>query len=348
MGIDKIKQDIEFHNQKLKEAEASLFEKQRKKKSVKILDQKITDKYSIYNGDCVEVLKGIQSESIHYSIFSPPFAALFVYSDSERDMGNCKNQDSFFDHFKYAVPELYRIMKPGRLISLHCMKIPMTIANDGHLGLRDFPGDLIRLFESKGFILHSDITIWKDPLIQAVRTKNLTLAHKQISKDATRCAQGIPDHIITMRKPGENTEPVEHGRGFEQYIGELPDPKDKKTDNPRTNKYSHKVWQRYASPVWFDIKQTDTLNFREARDNNDERHICPLQLQTIERCLELWSNPGDVILSPFAGIGSEGYVSINMERKFIGVELKESYYKQAIKNLTRATKKQKQLGFNLT
>ena len=304
----------------------------------RVLAQRQGDKWALYQGDCVEVLKGIPSDSIHYSLFSPPFASLFTYSNSERDMGNCGGDVAFRDHFSFLIPELWRLTIPGRLVSFHCMNLPMTMGKDGAIGLKDFRGDLIRAFVEGGFIHHSEVVIWKDPLNQAVRTKKLELAHKQISKDSTRCAMGYPDFIITMRKPGENPEPVAHGRGFERYIGELPEPKAKKLDDPRTNKYSHMVWQRYASPVWFDIRQTDTLNVRAAREEDDERHICPLQLQTIARCLELWTNPGDTILSPFAGIGSEGYVALGMGRRFVGIELKESYWRQACRNLLAASK----------
>jgi DNA modification methylase len=294
-------------------------------------------------GDCIEVIKGIPDESIHYSIFSPPFLNLFVYSNSLLDMGNSKNDKEFYTHFSYLIPELYRVLKSGRLISIHCSIIPMTLQHDGVMGLKDLPGMIVKLFENFGFIYHSKVMIWKDPLLQAVRTKMLSLAHKQISKDSSRCAQGFADEILTFRKPGENTEPVAHGRGFENYIGEKQEPKKDKNDNPKINKYSHEVWQRYASPVWMDISQSDTLNFRAARDQADERHICPLQLQVIARCLELWTNEGDIVLSPFAGIGSEGYESLRKQRKFIGIELKESYYKSAIKNLNNAKNKQKGL-----
>lgn len=299
----------------------------------KVLNQEQGESWAMYHGDAIETLKGIPDDSIHYSIFSPPFASLFTYSDSERDLGNSKDQDEFFKHFLFLAPELLRVVKPGRLVSFHCMNLPATKTHDGFMGMKDFRGDLIRIFEDAGFIYHSEVVIWKDPLVQATRTKTLSLAHKQISKDSSRCGQGFPDYIVTMRKPGENPEPISHGRGFETYHGEWDEPDEPKTDDPRTNKYSHKVWQRYASPVWFDINQTDTLNVKMARDHNDERHICPLQLCVIARCLELWSNPGDTVLSPFAGIGSEGYESIRLGRKFVGVELKESYYKQAVKYL---------------
>lgn len=302
------------------------------------------DGWTIYNGDCVDVVKTIASNSIHYSLFSPPFSSLFTYSNSERDMGNSRSDDEFLEHFKFLANELCRVLMPGRLLSFHVMNMMATITKDGYIGVKDLRGDLIRLFQACGFIFHSEVCIWKDPLVQATRTKVLTLAHKQISKDASRCGQGLPDYVVTMRKPGVNPEPVAKGRGFEEYIGEMDEPADRKTDNPRTNKYSHKVWQRYASPVWFDINQTRTLNEKLARENNDERHMCPLQLDTIERCIDLWTNENDLILSPFAGIGSEGYGALHMNRRFVGVELKKSYFDVAVKNLSQATRKEKQLS----
>ena len=310
---------------------------------MKVLDQKFGNNWAVYNGDCVEVIRGIPDNSIHYSIFSPPFAQLFTYSDSDRDMGNAKDYNEFEEQFKYLVIDLFRVIMPGRLVSIHCMDLLATIGHDGYIGLKDFPGLMIRMFQDAGFIYHSRVCIWKDPLVQAVRTKALSLAHKQISKDSSRCNQGLPDYIVTMRKPGENPEPISHGRGFEEYIGDKPEPTSPKTDDPRKNKYSHEVWQRYASPVWFDINQTRTLNVQAARSENDEKHICPLQLDTIARCLELWSNEGDTVLSPFAGVGSEGYESIQKDRNFIGIELKQSYYDQMIKNLERFDKSYKQI-----
>jgi DNA modification methylase len=310
---------------------------------VKILNQNFGKNWAMYHGDCVEILKKIPDNTIHYSIFSPPFASLFTYSDSERDMGNCKKYDEFEKHFEYCISNLYRILMPGRLVSIHCMDILATITHDGFIGLKDFPGLIIKMFQNDGFIYHSKVVIWKDPLIQAVRTKALGLAHKQISKDSSMCNMGLPDYIVTMRKSGKNPEPISHGRGFERYIGDKPEPMEMKRNNPRLNKYSHKVWQRYASPVWFDINQTNTLNIQAARHEDDEKHICPLQLDTIARCLELWSNEKDTVLSPFAGIGSEGYQSLIMKRKFIGIELKESYYLQAIKNLRKVENQHKKL-----
>lgn len=289
--------------------------------------------WSMYHGDCVPIIKPIPDNSIHYAIFSPPFQNLFTYSDSERDMGNSRGGSEFNKHFSFLTKDLFRVIMPGRLVSIHCMDLLATITHDGFIGLKDFPGEIIKLFQDAGFIYHSRVTIWKDPLLQAVRTKALGLAHKQISKDSAMCNMGLADYIVTMRKPGRNSEPISHGRGFERYIGTREEPQKPKKDNPKINKYSHEVWQRYASPVWFDIDQTKTLNIQAARSDKDEKHICPLQLDTIERCLELWSNVGDVVLSPFAGIGSEGYQSLKMGRKFLGIELKKSYYDQAVRNL---------------
>ncbi len=301
-----------------------------------VINQEITDEWAAYHGDSIEIIKGIPSNSIHYSIFSPPFAALFTYSASERDMGNSTDQE-FYDHFKYLIPELYRVIMPGRLLSFHCSDISAMKERDGYMGLKDFPGILLREFEKVGFIYHSRVCIWKDPLVQAVRTKALSLAHKQISKDSSRCNMGLPDYIITIRKPGENPEPISHGRGFERYIGEQPEPKFEKNDIHGLNKYSQLVWQRYASPVWMDIRQTNTLNVRQAREKDDERHICPLQLDAIARCLELWTNKGDTVLTPFGGIGSEGYQAVLMGRKAILIELKEIYYQVLVKNMKSTT-----------
>lgn len=229
-------------------------------------------------------------------------------------MGNCKSDEEFFAHFGYLVDEMRRVMKPGRDISFHCMLLPTSKAMDGVVGLRDFRGDLIRCFEKYGFIYHSEVVIWKDPVTAMQRTKALGLLHKTVRNNSSMARQGIPDYLITMRSPGEVIDRVTH------------DPKD----------YPVEKWQQIASPVWMDINQSDTLQYRSARENEDERHICPLQLEVIRRGIDLWTNPGDTVLSPFAGIGSEGYVSIEMGRKFIGIELKESYYKQACINLKNA------------
>jgi DNA modification methylase len=313
---------------------------------MKVLNQVITPEYAAYHGDSCEVLKGIPDNSIHYSLQSPPFSSLFTYSDSSRDMGNSVDDMEFFNHFKYLLKELYRVMMPGRLVSMHCMDIPALKFKDGYIGYKDFSGSIIKAMEKVGFIMHGPrVTIWKDPLVQATRTKAIQLAHKQIIKDSAMCATGSPDYIVTFRKPGENTEPIKHPDGFTYYIGTMDEPEDKvNLKDQRKNKYSHKVWQRYASPVWWDINQTDTLNVKMARDKRDERHIAPLQLMTIARCLELWTNKNDTVLSVFAGIGSEIYKAVEMGRKGIGIELKESYFKELCNNMKYLSNKPKQLG----
>lgn len=316
---------------------------------MQVFNQTVTERWAMYHGDCIEVLKGIPDSSIHYSIFSPPFASLYTYSNSERDMGNSKGHEEFCFNMRFLVDELYRVIMPGRLVSFHCMDIPAMKERDGYIGVKDFPGDLIRIFQAGGFIYHSRVTIWKDPLVEATRTKALGLLHKQIQKDSSLCRQGLPDYLITLRKPGDNPEPIAHPDGFTSFVGEnepdapkiqRPEP-DKKafTAHAAYNKdpvYSHQVWRRYASPVWMDIKQSNTLNKKQARDERDERHICPLQLDVIERALQLWTNPNDIVLSPFAGIASEIYVAIKSGRRGLGIELKDSYYDQAVLNCQNA------------
>ena len=282
---------------------------------VNVIGQAVSDRYALYNGDSAEILKGIPSDSVHYSIFSPPFASLYTYSNSERDLGNCRTTTEFYEQFKYIVDELFRVLMPGRLISFHCMDLPLSKERDGIIGIRDFRGELIKLFEGSGFVLHSQVCIWKDPVIAMQRTKAIGLLHKQLKKDSCMSRQGIPDYLVTMRKPGENPEPVSH-----------------------TNEtFPVQAWQRYASPVWMDINPSDTLQASSARDEKDERHICPLQLPVIRRALNLWTNPGDIVLTPFLGIGSEAYVALEMGRRAIGIELKPSYYQQAVRNCQNVT-----------
>ena len=336
MDTDKITQQIDTYQHRIALLRNKLVKSLKAESPGEVYSQNITQDWAAYHGDCIPVVSSLPTDSIHYSIFSPPFLSLYVYSDDPMDMGNSKTDDEFYNHFSYLIPQLLRVLMPGRLVSVHCSIIPMTMQHEGVMGLKDFPGQIVRMFTQAGFIYHSKVMIWKDPLLQAVRTKMLNLAHKQISKDSSRCGQGFADEILTFRKPGNNPEPVAKGRGFEQYIGEQQEPQRQKVDDPAKNKYSHFVWQRYASPVWMDIKQTDTLNVAAGREDKDERHICPLQLQAIARCLELWTNEGDTVLSPFAGIGSEGFESIKMNRKFIGVELKQSYYQTMLNNLKRA------------
>ena len=301
---------------------------------VNVLDQYVSDRVSLYNGDSVEVLKGLPDNCIHYSIFSPPFSSLYTYSNSDRDMGNSASDAQFNTHFKFLIRELARVIMPGRLVSVHCMDIPKMKSRDGVIGLKDFPGEIIRDFEAAGFIYHSRVVVWKDPLVEATRTKALGLMHKQLCKDSSMCRNGLPDYVVTFRKPGDNPEPIPHDDGLKRFYG-ADEPEGVKTLAPQPEPapiYSHQVWRRYASPVWMDIRQSNTLNKAAARDEKDERHICPLQLDLIARCLELWTNPNDIVLYPFAGIGSVPVVALQMGRRGLGFELKESYYKQMVLN----------------
>lgn len=294
-------------------------------------------RYEMILGDSCDEIRSIDSETIHFTIFSPPFASLYTYSDSIRDMGNSRDYDEFFNHFNYLIPELLRITKPGRLLSFHCMDIPIMKERDGYVGLRNFSGDLINAFMSCGWIYHSKHTIWKDPLIEATRTKALGLQHKQLVKDSSMSRAGLPDYLITMRKPGLNNEPIEHGAGLNRLIGDGLTP-GIESEIAKTNSFSHHIWRKYASPVWMDIRQSRTLNKADARHDDDEKHICPLQLDVIERAIELWTNTGDVVFDPFTGIGSTGFIAIQNGRLFKGIELKESYFNQAVKNLNNAIK----------
>ena len=281
-----------------------------------------TNNYALYNGDSCLILKQIPSDSIHYSIFSPPFSSLYTYSNSERDLGNSKDDSEFYEHFRFIVKELFRVMMQGRNVSVHCMNLPTSKERDGVIGLKDFRGDIIRMFQDCGFIYHSEVCIWKNPVTAMQRTKALGLLHKQIKKDSCMSRQGIPDYLVTFRKPGDNPERVTHTN--ESYpVG-------------KWQNVASPIWEEYPSPVWWDINQSDTLNGKIARENEDERHICPLQLPVIERGIELWTNPGDVVLDPFNGIGSTGYKALLMGRRYVGVELKESYYKVSISNLNQA------------
>tara|TARA_R100000664_G_C2744271_1_gene132294 strand:- start:232 stop:1158 length:927 start_codon:yes stop_codon:yes gene_type:complete len=296
---------------------------------VELIGQEVSDNFALYNGDCCEVIEGIPSDSVGMSVFSPPFADLYSYSNSERDMGNSKNYGEFFDHFSKLISELYRVLIPGRIVAVHCMDLPSMKEKDGVIGIKDFTGDIVRAFQSESFIYHSRTLIWKDPLIEATRTKAIGLMHKQLQKDSTRSRCGLPDYVLAFRKPGDNPLPVDHPDGLTSYAG---------SDDPGGSgvKRSHNIWRRYASPVWMDIRQSNTLNKKGAREEDDEKHICPLQLDVIDRCLTLWSNSGDTILTPFMGIGSEVYCSIKSDRKAIGIELKSSYFNQSLKNAQKA------------
>ena len=270
--------------------------------------------WTLYNGDCIEVVGGLDDASIDYTVFSPPFSSLYTYSDSDRDMGNSRDDEEFYAHFGFLAPELYRVTAPGRLLSFHCMTLPTSKVRDGVIGLKDFRGDMIRIFQAAGWVYHSEVCIWKDPVTAMQRTKALGLLHKTIRKDSAMSRQGLPDYVVTMRKPGENRKPIAHPN----------------------NEFPVSLWQRWASPVWTDINPNETLQYMSAREDDDERHICPLQLEVIRRCLGLWTAPGDTVLSPFAGIGSEGHEAVRWGRKFIGVELKQSYFDVAVKNLREA------------
>lgn len=282
-----------------------------------VLNQVIENRYALYQGDSIEVIQGIPDNSLHYSIFSPPFASLYTYSNSDRDMGNSRNDDEFQKHFLYLIQELYRAIMPGRLVSVHCMNLPAMKSRDGFIGIKDFRGDIIRQFTDTGFIFHSEVTIWKNPVTEMQRTKALGLLHKQIRKDSAMCRQGLPDYVVTFRKPGENPEFISHTH----------------------NSFPVDVWQRYASPVWMDIRQSNTLQRKSAREEKDEKHICPLQLDVIERCIDLWTNPDDIVFDPFNGIGSTTYQAVLMGRRGLGSELKESYFIQSKNNTEYALQK---------
>jgi len=309
----------------------------------KVIDQAITDDYAIYHADTVEVAKTLPNDSIHFSIFSPPFETLYTYSNSDRDMGNSVTAEQFWTHYRFLIQEQFRVMMPGRLVAIHCMNLPTSKANDGFIGIRDFRGEIIRAYQQAGFIYHSEVCIWKDPVVAMQRTKALGLLHKQLMKDSALSRQGIPDYLVVMRKPGDNPEPITGA--LDHFVGEDVPPNfvPVEYDDGRRawvvgndNATPIDIWQRYASPIWMDISQTNTLQYQTARDSDDERHICPLQLDVIERSMQLWSNPGDVVWSPFMGIGSEGYVAIQMGRKFVGAELKASYFALAKRNLEQA------------
>lgn len=281
---------------------------------MKVLDQCVTDRFALYHGDSCEVLAGLPEHSVDYSIFSPPFSSLYTYSNSPRDIGNVRDYAEFEKHFAWIVDGLARVMRPGRNVSVHCMDLPTSKSMHGHVGLFDFRGELIRAFERRGFVFHSNVVIWKDPVTAMQRTKALGLLHKTVRENASMSRQGIPDYLLTMRAPGDNEFRVTH--------------------DPKAYPVAH--WQKVASPIWMDINPSDTLQRESAREDADERHIAPLQLEVIRRGVHLWSNPGDVVLSPFAGIGSEGYVSLKEGRRFVGCELKRSYYEQAARNLSEA------------
>lgn len=299
------------------------------------VNQIVTDDYAIYEGDACEIIRAIPTGSVGFGIHSPPFEGLYKFSAFDRDVSN-NDGPAFWEHYAFLIQELLRVTKPGRLHSVHVMQLPTSKIRHGHIGMRDFRGEVIRAYEDAGWILHSEVCIWKDPVVAQQRTKNIRLLHKQVVKDSAISGQGLADYVVTFRKPGDNPDPI--AGCFNRYVGEGDGPDQSKftTSTDNRNWYSIEVWQRYASPVWTDINQTRTLQYRAGRDEKDEQHISPLQLDVIERCLDLWSNPGDTVLTPFMGIGSEVYCSVRAGRRGIGIELKPSYFAQAVKNIASA------------
>ena len=286
------------------------------------VDKYIGNGCALYNGDSIELIKAFPDESMHFEIYSPPFSSLYTYSNSDRDLGNSKTDEQFFEHFHFLTTELFRILKPGRIMAVHCMNLPTSKERDGFIGIKDFRGELIREFQSVGFIYHAEVCIWKNPVTAMQRTKALGLLHKQIKKDSCMSRMGIPDYVVIMRKPGDNPERVTHTNDT------YPVSEWQNVASP--------IWEYDHSPVWWDINQSDTLNVRMARDGRDERHICPLQLPVIERLLKLYTNPNDIVFTPFLGIGSEVYQAILMGRRGVGIELKKSYFDCAVENVKNA------------
>ena len=306
-----------------------------------VLDQQITDRYAIYNGDCIEVMHTLPKESIHLSIYSPPFGGLYHYSSSERDLSNCRDYEKFFEHYAFVVRELFRLTMPGRMTAVHGMDVPS--GNCGTDYLRDFPGDIIRLHEKEGFHYIARYAIWKEPLAVRNRTMAKNLAHKTIVEDSSRCSVASADYLLVFRRKGTNPAPIAHPHGLTDYAGERVIPHELQSykgwkGNQIENRYSHWIWRQYASAFWDDIRIGRVLPFRGAKDSEDEKHVHPLQLDVIDRCLVLWSNPGETVLTPFMGVGSEVYGAVCAGRKGIGMELKPSYYRQAQKNLDHALK----------
>lgn len=313
---------------------------------VKCVQQEVTEKYAIYEGDSCEILRAIPADSIHYGIHSPPFSGLYKFSNFDRDISNNEGPD-FWAHYQFLIAELLRVTMPGRICSVHVMQLPTSKIRHGHIGMRDFRGEVIRAYEDAGWIFHSEVCIWKDPVVAQQRTKSIRLLHKQVVKDSTISGQGLADYIVSFRKPGDNPDPV--AGMFDAFVGEGMDVSDEAYRRycasppadagpnwkpwPLDMWRSVLVWQRYASPVWMDINQTRTLQYRGGRDEKDEQHISPLQLDVIERCIDLWSNPGETVLTPFLGIGSEVYAAVEMGRHGVGIELKPSYFAQAKRNI---------------
>lgn len=308
-----------------------------------VLDQVLTEKYAAYNGDCVEVMANMPTQSVHFSIYSPPFAhnggGLYVYSSSDRDLSNCSNYEQFFEHYGYVVGEIARLTLPGRLSAVHCTDV--ISSNTGMDHLVDFPGDIIRLHEKHGFRYVARHTIWKEPLWVRNRTLTKNLAHKTIVTDAAYAGVASADYLLMFRKKGENKLPIAHKTGMDSYAGESKIPhellqyrhwKGKQTEN----RFSHWIWRQYASSIWDDIRMGRVLPFQAAKDSEDEKHVHPLQLDVIDRAIALRTNPGEIVLTPFMGVGSEVYAAVMAGRKGVGIELKPSYYRQALRNLEAA------------
>jgi DNA modification methylase len=301
-----------------------------------VAEQEITDRYAIYLGDCCEVMPTLKADSVHLSIYSPPFAGLYHYSSSERDLSNCLDYEQFFEHYGFVVQEIERLTLPGRMTCVHCMDMPS--GNTGSDHLRDFPGDIIRLHEKHGLSYVARYHVWKEPLGVRNRTMAKNLAHKTIVEDSSRCSVASADYLLVFRKKGANPSPITHPHGLTHYAGERQVPAELLpyrgwAGNQIENRYSHWIWRQYASAFWDDVRISRVLPFRQSRDEEDEKHVHPLQLDVIERCIILWSNPGETVLTPFLGVGSEVYGAVMAGRKGLGVELKPSYYRQAKKNL---------------
>lgn len=303
-----------------------------------VIDQVINKSYALYNGDCIEVMKDIKKESIGLSIYSPPFGGLYQYTSANEDLSNSLDYKQFFEHYNFVVEEISRITKPGRMTCVHCMDVP----KGSDKGYNDFPGDIIRQHEHYGFVYWARFAIWKEPLRVAIRTRSKGLMHKQIVKDSLFCGNAGADYLLVFKKKGVCKEPVSHKLGLQKYCGEreIPSHLNKYIDwkDPKTNKRAHWIWQQYASSFWDDIRINNVLAYKEARDSEEEKHIHPLQLDVIERCILMWSNEDDIVLSPFAGVGSEVYGAVINKRKGIGIELKSSYYRQMVKNVKNAKK----------
>lgn len=304
-----------------------------------VIDQCVTDRYAAYHGDCMEVMPGLPNGSVHLSVYSPPFGGLYNYSSSDRDLSNSRDYGEFFKHYEFIVAEVARATMPGRMTAVHCMDIPS--GNTGTDHMVDFPGDIIRLHERLGFRYVARYCVWKEPLGVRNRTMAKNLAHKSIVDDSSRCSNASADYLLVFRKKGDNPVPIEHQHGLLEYAGARNVPKElhgyrEWKGNQIENRYSHWIWRQYASAFWDDVRIERVLPYKDARDDEDERHVHPLQLDVIDRCLQLWSNPHEVVLTPFMGVGSEVYAAVLNDRMGIGVELKETYYRQAVKNLAEA------------